>query len=457
MNRPNVVLIYTDQLRWDALGCMGNTQVRSRNIDELAASAAVFDHHFVQSPVCMPSRVSMLSSQFPSALGITSMGVPVPETLRVLPHFLKPMGYRTANLGKLHFQPHANRDHTLPHPSYGFDVLELSDEPGVYPDAYLAWVEQQDATAVEHVSAGLPPAAAAWRNIMDGQSSEHVARDDYAGPWPFPADESLTHSAFVADRTIDFIRSSVAGGQPFLAIASFFSPHAPHVVPQRFLDIYQPSAIEIGVDRDEEAHTLAELQRITHGYYASISELDEHVGRILAELQRIGIDEETIVVFTSDHGEWLGHHGRLSKGYPADDSVTRVPLIIRGPGISPGTRSTVVEAVDIVPTLLKLTGSQTPSELQGRALFDSNGSNSTASSDSAITEHDGWKSLRTSRYHYLVHDDGHEHLWDLATDPGEATDLASEESRQTVLAELRHELLVRLLQIESTHRPVWPY
>ncbi len=134
MKRPNILLIYTDQLRWDALGVNGNREVKTPHLDALAAEGVNFDRHFVQSPLCMPSRVSFLSGQYPATLGITQMGVPVPEELQILPHYLKPAGYKTANIGKLHFLPHANRDHRDLHPSYGFDQLEISDEPGVYED-----------------------------------------------------------------------------------------------------------------------------------------------------------------------------------------------------------------------------------------------------------------------------------------------------------------------------------
>ena len=117
-------------------------------------SGVNFTRHFVQNPVCMPSRISMLSGRYPSSLGITHMGVPVPEDIVTLPHILKQYGYRTANIGKLHFLPHANRDHRLPHPGYGFDHLEIADEPGVYEDAYRAWARRKAPDQMDGISAG---------------------------------------------------------------------------------------------------------------------------------------------------------------------------------------------------------------------------------------------------------------------------------------------------------------
>ena len=160
MKRPNMLILYTDQQRWDALGANGNNDILTPNLDALAARGTNFSHHFVQNPVCMPSRISMLSGQYPSSLGITHMGVPVPQDTLTLPHALQQYGYRTANIGKLHFLPHANRDHTLPHPAYGFDHLEIADEPGVYEDAYRAWARARAPEQMDAISAGIPPGTA---------------------------------------------------------------------------------------------------------------------------------------------------------------------------------------------------------------------------------------------------------------------------------------------------------
>ena len=114
----------------------------------------------------MPSRVSMLTGHYPSALRITHMGVPVPPDTVALPYLLRPYGYRTANIGKLHFLPHANRDHRTPHPAYGFDHLEISDEPGVYEDAYRAWVRRAAPDQLDFLSVGLLPATGVWYDLM---------------------------------------------------------------------------------------------------------------------------------------------------------------------------------------------------------------------------------------------------------------------------------------------------
>ncbi len=147
----------TDQQRWDAVGVNGNTEIKTPHLNQMAAQGVNFDHFFVQNPVCMPSRVSFLTGQYPSTLRIFRNGVPVPEGTITLPNLLKNYGYTSANIGKLHFLPHANRDHREIHPSYGFDHLEISDEPGCYEDAYRAWIRRQAPDQLDFISVGLPP------------------------------------------------------------------------------------------------------------------------------------------------------------------------------------------------------------------------------------------------------------------------------------------------------------
>ena len=467
MRRPNILVITTDQLRWDALGSSGNRDVHTPSLDKLAAESTTFTHHFVQHPLCMPSRASFLSGRYPSSLGITQMGVPVPETLPLLPHYLQRAGYTTANIGKLHVLPHANRDHRLPHPPYGFDYLAVSDEPGVYEDAYRAWVRRKDPAQLEHLSVGLPPATETWYHTMGiSDPVTHPgsgARDDFAGPVVFPGADGVTHSAFVGEQTCEYLRAQ-DGRQPFLCIAGFFAPHAPWVVPERYLGLYNPKTftlpdypVELEPKRAEARCTDDDLRGARHGYYALISEVDDYVGRILATLETQGLYEETLVVFTADHGEWLGEHLKYGKGYPGDDAVARVPLIIRWPGSGARTVSELAEAVDVLPTLLEAAGLQVSPELQGQSLMPLLEDRPYRAKSSALMEHHGWKNLRTAHFRYLVHADGRERLWNLEDDPHEYHDIAAEPAYREVLAEHRKLLLEKLLSLERPPGRTWPY
>ncbi len=471
MKRPNILILYTDQQRWDALGANGNKEIITPNLDRLAAEGVSFTRHFVQSPVCMPSRISMLSGRYPSSLGITRMGVPVPEDVATLPKILRQYGYRTANIGKLHFLPHANRDHRLPHPAYGFDHLEIADEPGVYEDAYRAWARRRAPEQMDEISAGIPPAAGVWQRVMgidDGVAhrGDPEGRRDFDRAIPFAADDGLTHSAFVGERTMACVEQ--AGDAPFLCIAGFYSPHAPWMTPQKYLDLYEaeklslpdfPADIDAPRPQDLEApFSDAQLRRARLGYYAMISEVDFYVGEILDRLAACGKRDDTIVVFTSDHGEWLGEHLRYGKGYPADDAVSRVPLIISAPDAQRDkTYPGVVEAVDIVPTLLELAAIQNPPFLQGESLAGIIEGRGARRKSVALTEGHGWKRLRTDHFSYLVHADGRECLWDISVDPGEYFDVAASGAYSAALAECRKALLQRLLEIERPLPRAWPY
>lgn len=471
MKRPNILILYTDQQRWDALGANGNHEITTPNLDALAARGISFTSHFVQNPVCMPSRISMLSGRYPASLSITHMGVPVPEEVMTLPRILQRYGYRTANIGKLHFLPHANRDHRLPHPSYGFDHLEIADEPGVYEDAYRAWVRRQAPDQMDKISAGIPPNTRVWQRALgvDDQVAHRgdpAGRHDFDGGIPFAADDHLTHSAFVGEQTAAFIRNT--GDQPFFCIAGFYSPHAPWISPQKYLDLYEAADLSIpeyppNIDirrpnEPQEPFSDAQLRRAKHGYYAMISELDHYLGEILSALDTSGKSDNTVIVFTSDHGEWLGDHLRYGKGYPADDAVSRVPLIFALPRVIPARQyDGIVEALDIAPTLLELAGIQIPPFMQGQSLAGIIEGRADENNGLAITEGVGWKRLRTSQNSYLIHADGREMLWDLKADPGEYHDVAQSESYAETLAECRLLLLSRLLETERPLPRTWTY
>ena len=466
MRRPNILILYTDQLRWDALGANGNPDVKTPNLDRLAHGGLTFQRFFVQNPVCMPSRVSFLTGQYPSTLGITHMGVPVPEDTLTLPRMLKPYGYRSGNIGKLHFLPHANRDHREPHPLYGFDVLEESDEPGPYEDAYRAWVRRQAPEHMDAVSPGLPPAAATWYRAMGFKDTvKHPEERFPKRALPFRGPSHLTHSAFVADRSMDFIRES--GSQPWLCVAGFYSPHSPWVAPQEFIDLYDPSTFtlptfppEVDARRPGTDYSDEGLREARRGYYAQVSEVDHHCGRILALLDELGQAEDTIVIFTADHGDWLGEHLKHGKGYPGSDPASRVPLLVRYPAAlaAPGRAvEEVTEALDVVPTLLECAGVPVPPSVQGTSLLPVLQATDPLGPQAAITEARGWKALRTARYRYVCESTGTEHLWDLDTDPSEYHDVVHDRAYAEDLAELRRVLLTRVIANERTLPRVWNY
>ncbi|QDU70521.1 sulfatase family protein [Mucisphaera calidilacus] len=470
--RPNrnVLLIYTDQWRYDALGCAGHPVVQTPNLDALAVRGTRFSHCFVQHPLCMPSRYSMLSGRYPSSLGVTHMGVPVPEDAEVLSCVLARFGYRTANIGKLHFLPHANRDHREAHPAYGFEHAEISDEPGVYPDAYRAWVQRHHPDDLEaSAQVAHPPAWEAWQRVL-GQDDgiRHPENLDPYRTRVYEGSDDSTHSAFVAERSIDYLRRRASDREPFFCISSFYNPHSPLVAPQRFLDLYAdrsitPPCFPEAEDAERKARGWDDdyLVQAMRGYYAMISEVDHYVGQIIDALDAGGLSDNTLVIFTSDHGEFLGEHLRWGKGYPAPDCVLRVPCIMAGPGVAPGPSAvdTIIEAVDIFPTITDWLAVPTPPQAEGcsrLSLLQRHPAESDPS-ESALCEDAEWKHLRTRNHRYLLHRDGSEELYDVNAEHGEYHDISRDPDARETLAAMRHRLALRLLEKERPAPRVWPY
>ncbi|MEM1026906.1 MAG: sulfatase-like hydrolase/transferase [Planctomycetota bacterium] len=470
VKRPNTLLIYTDQWRGDALGCAGHPDVQTPCLDQLAERGVRFANHFVQNPVCMPSRVSTLSGQYPSNLGILKMAVPVRESLPCVQHLLQRAGYATANIGKLHFLPHSNRDHRDPHPPYGFDQLEVADEPGPYDDAYRSFIRRTQPDQLDASSAHVyPPMAKVFRE--ETGFDDGVKHPDTWEPWTtaaFSGKDEATYSAFVGQRTIETLGQYADSGQSFFCISSFYSPHSPLVAPQKFLDLYDPDTFtlpefppEFNERRIAEGLDDVTIRQAMHGYFAMISEVDHWIGRILAQLEATGLLEQTLIVFTSDHGEFLGEHGRWGKWYPAPDCVSRVPLIISGPGVSPGVCDSIVEAVDLVPTVLERSGVAQPAFMDGCSLVPALRGDGFLGKPGALIEDAmpgfAWRGWRTHTHRYLLHEDGRELLFDLRAEFGEYRDVSADPAQRDALLEHRHALATRMIQIARCHTPVWPY
>ena len=460
MRRPNVLLLYTDQQRWDTIGAGGNSLIHTPNLDSLSARGALFNNSYVNCPTCMPSRMSTLSGRYPASLHIKCNGTEMPPEIPCVQNVLNQYGYHTASIGKLHFKNHAStfRDHRDPHPSYGFRTLILSDEPGCYDDAYIKWVAEHDPEQIDNCRVDTSAAC-------PGEPVRRRPRRT-CEPYVFDGPEELTHTAFVAEETCGFLQRQ--GVEPFFCIAGFYAPHPPLNPPQRFVDMYDPASMPLPKRNDGE-----NLEDISDGqwrktrayYYALISHLDDQVGRIMQTLEQEGLADNTLVIFTSDHGEHLGDHGWIGKGH-AYDSSARVPLIAAFPGQIPeGSQyNEIVESVDLVPTILDWCGVQQPPFIQGRSFRPLLAGGSYQPRPSAFIElsrppgsgymgspmFPKWwtseltfKAVRTDRLLYIRWADGRENLYDTEADPDQLTDLSARTDHRTDLLAMRDELMSR--------------
>ncbi len=463
--RPNVLILNTDQQRFDTIAAAGNEVMHTPNLDRLADSGALLERFYVQSPVCMPSRASLMAGQYPNSTTVTCNGPRMPEDVRCIQHMLGDAGYFSGVIGKLHFLPHSARDHREPHPRYGFDHLQICDEPGCYRDAYREWVRQRDPSQLDAVNCGLPPARATWEQMMrwEGTVRPPEPRGDFA-PRVFEADDDLTNAAFVADRSVRFLRER--GSRPFFLWAGFYHPHAPLIPPQSCIDLYDlediplpPGDPVVTTPRDGRELTDTELREIRRAYYAMVSDVDRNVGRVLDALDERGLRENTVVVFTSDHGDYMGEHGNFGKGTPGYDCIMRVPCLISYPGhIEPGTRvSGFVEATDLVPTLLEYAGVVREPSLQGRSMCALMEGDDASARESVYGEYadpgrTAWAMVRTHEWFYAHNTSGGEVLFDLRNDPHELNDVAQQTEYAAALSEMRALALTRSLDARPDSR-----
>ena len=450
--RPNVLLLYTDQQRFDTISYRQELAIQTPNLDALAADGAYMEQHFVNNPVCSPSRMSMLTGRYCSSVGVGTNGIGLPRDMVPLNQLLKPYGYHTAQIGKLHFDPHAKRDHRDPTGDYGFDTFILSDEPGCYDDAYTKWVEMMDPEELPKIRTSLPPAA--YRYNKPEYSS--VPRETHE-PYLFEGKREYTHQGFVASETINYIKSR-DGRTPFFAIAGFYAPHPPinpcpeSVEKVDFSKIAPPVLGEGESFTDRVKDVTPETWVKTRAYYlALVTELDDLVGEIVKTLKEQGLYDDTLIIFTSDHGEFLGDHGRIQKGMPGHDCVIHVPLIIKYSREIPKGRvvEALTEGVDLVPTILDFCGIQIPRYVQGKSMRPLLRGATDEHKDSILVEFfDPYglrqTTIRTKTHKYYINNRGEEILYDLTDDPGEHINCVGEEKYRDVLSELRRQMIIRI-------------
>ncbi|MEO7653704.1 MAG: sulfatase-like hydrolase/transferase, partial [Bryobacteraceae bacterium] len=442
--KPNIVLITGDHLRSNHVAANGNPAILTPRMDSLAAEGANFTLCTTVGVACAPNRASLMTGRYPNAHGIISNGMEMPLSEVTLTHVLRDAGYYTGQMGKLHFWPHAVRNHREAHPSYGFHQMRLSDEPGCYDDAYGLWLDAQG-----------PEVRNKARVTMPGKRKQF----EY---YTFAGDEKTTHAHWVASETTRFIQENK--GRPFFVHAGFYAPHPPLNAPASMLALYKDAKLPPRMYRDDEAKYLPPVMRkaVTNQaavpedtwteyrrhFYAMVSELDRNIGRIVDAVEAAGLLDRTIFVVTADHGDYLGDHNMHNKGPMPYDGAMRIPLIFSGPGVPRGTTSgEVCEVTDVMPTLLELTGLPLPKGNQGVSLVSAMRGGKTR--DAAIMQSTGNRILRTKSAKYCCWTDGQEVLFDLEKDPNELRNVAQEASAKPLLDQMRVRLLRRGIEIQD--------
>ena len=334
-DRPNILWLVTDQQRHDSLGCYGSAAVPTPRLDALAAGGVRFDRCYCNNPVCTPSRASMLTGHAPPRHGVRAIDDRLDDRHELLPHRLRALGYHTGLVGKLHVQA-GGVECRGRHPKDGFDVYDLYYGGGAMMDsplnAYAPWLADRD------------PAVLARLRALGKNAG------------PIPPHAHMT--TWAAERTVAFLDARPAD-RPFFCMASVFDPHNPYddhppeaearvgLLPEP-IPAEPDDALPEALRRERHDNYFADfstlspadLRRMRLGYFASIGLIDDAYGRILDALDARGLAENTLVVFTSDHGDLLGDHGLMVKGAAPYEANVHVPLIARWPGRLPaGTAS----------------------------------------------------------------------------------------------------------------------
>lgn len=396
MDRPNVLLICTDQQRTDTLSCYGSTFTRTPGFDRVAEQGTRFSRAYCPSAVCTPSRASMMSGQYTIRHGAWNVGVNTGRDVPFLSDRLGQAGYQTKLVGKAHFESYtadasASRESVKDYaagygdwtgPYYGFDSVELAlgHSASGLSGHYGAWLR-------ERVSAS---EVARYETLVKADGSPDFGGNAY--DWALPTE--LTNSVWTADRALAFLERDRDRGRPFFLTVSFQDPHHPHTVPTDYGNRVDPAAVPLPSFDPIEIEHLPPHFRLAHEgqlkgsavaarwpvsgqhdgfdyravpdaaqrnarayYHTMVRLIDDQLIRLWASLDAQRLTENTLVIVTSDHGELLGDHGLWMKGPFHFEQLTRVPFLAMGPGIERGAVvESLVSLVDIAPTCLNAAG-----------------------------------------------------------------------------------------------------
>lgn len=436
-DQPNILLITTDQQRYDTAGASGPSFLRTPHYDMLQRQGVTFTSAYSSCPICVPARTSIMTGKTAHHHGMTG-NAPTAEYIRddeTLPALLNELGYHTALFGKAHFGPVGVR--------HGFQELRT-------PDTY--WQEQQDRHQRRH---GL------------GSNELYPARATV------PEDETIT--SWIADQCADYIQQRRDQTRPFFAWCSFVKPHPPFDPPEPYYSMYDEAPIPDPVESDwsqsalppileGNGHTMCSindsdtLRKARACYYGLITQIDYYLGRVFGALDDAGILDETLIIYTSDHGEYLGDHGLQWKiGF--HEPSAHVPMVVRLPferddRHAGTTCESPVQLADILPTVAAAAGTEPPEpatgydlvaiargEAEGRAYAEGIGA--------MFTDTD-YVGLTDGRWKYIYYADGPcEQLFDLENDPEETENLADDSSHEQTRRTLRSALRRQQVDRES--------
>jgi arylsulfatase A-like enzyme len=435
--RPrNILFVMTDQHNVHALGCYGSKEVKTPNMDRLAREGALFEQAFCQTGQCCPARYSIWTGRYARTHGLYYNGQVEDPKEDTIADILKRRGYRTGTIGKHHMNMGAVPD------KHGFDVVvDIPD--------YRMFMQSEGKAGQDSKGDFLP------ETVHPGRSRVGACRV-----------ENNHHKAgYWASQAIDFMRDNK--DQPFCLWLSFYGPHTPIMPSEPWASMYNPNHVTLPpnhkYDYDYNTPGLkgtqtksgtfdTDLHRKTLAYYYGlVSQIDHNIGRVLKELDRLGLANNTAVVYTADHGEMMSEHGAWTKGRQGYDATVRVPLMLRCPGVIPagGRRQEPACSIDLLPTLLELTDQPIPTNVQGKSLVAPAKGQAGAWRDTIFSEignslENMTVIARTANTKYVVYRQNskvaYEQLFDLDKDPWEMKNEIHNPKHQKRLSIMREKL-----------------
>jgi iduronate 2-sulfatase len=449
VERPNVLFIISDDLTATALSCYGNTVCKTPNIDRLASQGTRFTKAYCQGTYCGPSRASFMSGYYPHAIKMLGYGSPRPaigERATWAQHF-KNNGYHTARVSKIFH---------MGVPGGIEKGTDGADDPA-------SWTERFNSAGPE------------WKAPGDGETLENNADGRKPGPVggnTFVVVEAdgndLVHSdGKTAAKAVELIKQN--RDKPFFLGVGFVRPHVPFVAPRKdYTDFLPYSRMQLppklkddwadipkaGINYKTSKNMKMDLRRqkkAVGGYYASVAFMDRMVGQVLNGLKEAGLEDNTIVIFTSDHGYHLGEHDFWAKVSLHDESAA-VPLIIRMPGKKPAVCHSLVELLDLYPTLSNLCGLEVPKHLQGKDISKMMTDPAKEVRSAAFSVNGKGFLLREQDWAYIAYGkngQGDEELFDMKQDPKQFTNLAKDPKHAQIIARFQKQMANKLREVRT--------
>lgn len=413
--QPNILIIMPDQMRGQAMGCAGDPDVKTPALDRLASRGVYFKNMIANTPLCCPARATLLTGQYPQKHGVICNDLRLRESANTLPKILKSHGYRTGFIGKWHLD--------------GGKRLPGFVPPGPRRQGFDFWA----ATECDHNH---------FANHYFRDTDEPIEMKDY-------------ETRVWTDIAIDFLKQK--SDAPFYLELTFGPPHDPFKAPGKYATMYDPEKLTLRPNWKPGT----DGRKAIAAYYGMISDIDEQVGRLLGQLDSLGLAENTIVLFISDHGDMLGSQGRNRKRVPWEESCV-VPGILRYPAkVAAGQRlETLFSHVDVAPTLLGFCGIEVPSAMQGWNLAPRLKGITKEEPDWILLQHftrdnsgggvEPYRAIRTKTQLYARHADKPWLLYDLRTDPYEMKNLVGDPAAASIQGQLDQSVALMMRSNEDS-------